>query len=136
MEEIKYQHFKVRRRGKKVRKGVMVACPVDDENIIIGYSMCHFSKNDTYDFFNGFDIALDRADKWWVMENETRLKPIIENNVVVGHIPTDEYLAEQVPHSIRRSLAKFINRMQRYYKDKSLPKWSKVLSSNVSLEEI
>jgi hypothetical protein len=89
-------HFS--KKGKEIikpiraRKGVMVALPVDDERIRIGWSLCNFSMGDTFGDL-GPNIAIERAETGSTV------------------VPAD---------SMIKPLEKFIERAKRYYKDRKV----------------
>lgn len=112
------------RSGKTIfdRKqiGVLVAgiSPIDPENIVIGYSLCH--RKDRYDhikigegtktFFKkcpgfGKNLATNRAIKWG---NRDSIR---------------------VPCSIKKQMRLFMDRCSRYYKDKSFT--GTIISTNL-----
>jgi len=102
------------------RIGVMVSYvhPDQPDLIAIGYSLCNLSARDKFDYQLanvplvyveaegfGFHIACGRAESWAVTD-----------------ILTAE-VNKRVPASIQKQFIDFINRSQRYYKDKYIPAW-------------
>jgi hypothetical protein len=78
-------------KPNKVKKGMMVALPVDDK-VRIGWSLCNFSMGDEFSDL-GENIAIERAETGSTV------------------IPAD---------SMVKPLEKFIARARRYYKDKEI----------------
>ena len=103
--------IKKSRSGKttfsKTQIGVMVAgvSPVDPDRVLIGFSLCH--KNDRYNYVRG--IKIPNYDK---MLATTRALTWDEGNREV-----------KVPDSIRKTFDKFVQRCQKYYKDKKIVAW-------------
>lgn len=123
--------------GKKssgIKKGIMIACVDENNDVIIGFSMCH--PNDKYDhidgewtedldgMFNitkgeyiggkrvdgfGKEVAIKRAIKWKNFAGKT-------------YLGTGDRLVP-VPMSIKETFETFCARATRYYKDKTLPGW-------------
>jgi len=79
-------------KPNRVRKGMMVALPIDDDRVRIGWSLCNFSMGDAFGDL-GPSIAIDRA------LTGSRLVPAA---------------------SMTKPLEKFIARVRRYYKDKEI----------------
>ena len=79
-------------KPNKARKGFMVALPIDDDKVRIGWSLCNFSMGDAFGDL-GVNIAIDRAT------NGSRLVPAA---------------------SMIKPLEKFIDRARRYYKDRKV----------------
>ena len=80
------------RKPSKIKKGVMLAIPVDYDKIRIGWSLCNFSKEDEFSDL-GMKIAIERA------ETSSTLRPA---------------------HSMVEELRKFIGRAKAYYQDKEV----------------
>ena len=107
------------------RIGVMVSFvhPDQPDMVAVGYSLCNLKAGDKFDYqithlglsmgpvgyFEaegfGFHIACGRAMDW-----------------ATSDIPTTE-ANKRVPASIRKQFINFIDRSQRYYKDKYIPAW-------------
>jgi len=79
-------------KPNRVRKGMMVALPIDDDRVRIGWSLCNFSMGDAFGDL-GPSIAIDRA------LTGSRLVPAA---------------------SMTKPLEEFIARARRYYKDKEV----------------
>jgi len=79
-------------KPNRARKGFMIAVPIDDDKVRIGWSLCNFSMGDEFGDL-GISIAVDRA--------------------VNG--------SKRVPAaSMIKPLEKFISRAKRYYKDREV----------------
>ena len=76
----------------QARKGIMVAIPVDNDKVRIGWSLCNFSMRDEFGYL-GASIAIDRA------ANGSRVPPAA---------------------SMIKPLKKFVERAKKYYKDKEV----------------
>lgn len=129
LKNIKHQYIweKDKKTKQRKKKGVMVAGLTHDNNVLIGFSLCH--KNDRYDYFRkrkrkenfGIDLALLRAQKWANCQKSIRnceippdLKKAIRSKDVL-----------LIPETIYRPLHKFIERCRKYYKNaKGLPLWT------------
>lgn len=97
------QIFEYLKDNKNRKVGILFAeNNGEDKKVKIGYSKCH-QKFDVFNKDIGFDIAKGRARKH-------------------SDLLFDKY---QVPFIVQRKLPKFIDRCQRYFKDKKLPKWTK-----------
>lgn len=83
---------KTLRKADKIRKGVLIAVPVSDDRVRIGWSLCNFSMEDEFTDL-GMKIAIERA------ETSSTVPPA---------------------HSIMEELKKFIQRARTYYKDKEV----------------
>lgn len=100
------------KKGEKIiqpiraKKGFMIALPIDDDKVRIGWSLCNFSMGDEFGDL-GINIAIDRAR-------------------------TGSHIAPAA--SMVKPLAKFIARAQRYYKDREVqvtfPKFVKYLGGS------
>lgn len=78
-----------RKSRSRIKKGVMVAVPVERENVIkFGFSLCN-TKLDDFDRTFGVKIAVDRA---------RRGRPL------------------KIPDSMKKEFVKFKDRCVRYYK--------------------
>ena len=80
---------KVVRNGRS--KAMFVATKVDND-VLIGYSMCH--PKDRWDKFTAIEIALDRAYAWHLLKRDWK-----------------------IPRSLHDDFVKFVKRCQRYFKD-------------------
>ena len=49
------------RKPERARKGIMMAIPIDDNTVHIGWALCNFSENDTFDLDFGAKVAVNRA---------------------------------------------------------------------------
>ena len=83
------------KKGKRIKKGVMVAYPDTDANVIrFGFSLCCFrkAKKDVDEFDKDFcmNLAKDRA--------LTYDRPLV------------------IPFSMKKAFASFVDRCKRYYK--------------------
>jgi len=125
------------RRSKGYKKGVMIAGIDENNDVVIGFSMCH--PNDKFDYINGEwtesidkmfnitkgdyiggkrvdgfgkEVAIKRAIKW-------------KNFTGKSYHSADEasHRLIPVPRSIKESFERFCERAIRYYKDKRLPAW-------------
>lgn len=76
----------------RARKGFMIALPIDDDKVRIGWSLCNFSMGDEFGEL-GESIAIERAVEG------SRVPPAA---------------------SMIKPLEKFINRAKRYYKDREI----------------
>lgn len=76
----------------RMKKGMMIAMPIDDDKVRIGWSLCNFAMGDKFGDL-GVSIAIDRA------ANGSRLVPAA---------------------SMIKPLEKFIDRARRYYKDRKV----------------
>jgi len=76
----------------RMKKGMMIALPIDDDKVRIGWSLCNFTMGDKFNDL-GVSIAIDRA------ANGSRIVPAA---------------------SMIKPLEKFIARAQRYYKDREV----------------
>jgi len=134
MDKIQYLRKNGRNKGKK--KGVIVAVPIDDENLAIGFSLCHVT--DRFDYINnqrhtgfGVGLAKKRAVKMikakdFVVQN-THTEDQIDK-FIDGEGRLMEFVAKTpdvvvVPPSVMRELKDFIQRCKLYYKDKTFPMW-------------
>lgn len=81
------------REPERAKKGVMVAMPVSDEEVRIGWSLCALTKGDKFDPKLAIKIAVGRAEAG-----------------------STDYPAD----SMVKPLTKFVNRAKRYYKDKKV----------------
>ena len=108
--EIVEKIYKVKRNRKneivtKQPKGVLIAGLTEDDQIAIGYSLCH--KTDRFDYIHrhikakgfGRKLAEERAAKW------------------------SKYELVKVPGSIKSDLDKFICRCKKFYKDRKFVPW-------------
>ena len=80
---------KVVRNGKS--KAMFVATKVDND-VLIGYSMCH--PRDNWNKCTAIEIAFHRAYAWHRTKRDWK-----------------------IPHSLKRDFVKFLSRCKRYYKD-------------------
>jgi hypothetical protein len=130
------------KKTKGIKKGVMVAGLNEDEQLIIGFSMCH--KFDLFDHVGGawinmnddqgnhmktvymggrkiknfgLDLAFKRASMWRDRENV--------QIVGRGTIKPDHPLSNTVyiPASMEKKFNTFVGRCISYYKDKTIPAW-------------
>ena len=77
--------------GSREKKGVLIAKECEEDTVRIGWSLCNISAGDIFDK-GGLDIAINRATSR----------------------PT------KIPQSIRAQYKKFVERVEKYYKDKIL----------------
>jgi len=49
------------RKPERLKKGLMVAIPVDEEEVKLGWSLCAFTKGDGFNNERAFEIAVSRA---------------------------------------------------------------------------
>lgn len=84
---------RVLREPERAKKGVMVAVPISEKEVRIGWSLCAFTKGDKYEPEMAMKIAMGRAESG----------------------STDRPAA-----SMLKPLAKFHIRATRYYKDKEV----------------
>jgi hypothetical protein len=126
------------KRTKGIKRGVMIAGINDDNEVIIGFSLCH--KLDLFDHIGGklygrtyvggqkscgfgVDLAMKRAEKW-----QDRGNCLIcgrgKNEGAGSYDPKDTVL---VPSSIEDKLCNFVVRCSKYYKEKSMPAWACIL---------
>lgn len=107
---------KTDKNGRCSKVGIMVATvnPNDPSQAIVGFSMCH-TPLDKFDKEFGMSIAEKRAQKY------------AEEFTILPHkSEKSEYNpGVVVPYKIRPSLRKFVQRCNVYFKDKSLPVWTK-----------
>ena len=75
-------------------KAMFVAAKVDND-VLIGYSMCH--PRDNWDKFTAIEIAFDRAYAWHRSKRDWK-----------------------IPHSLHADFVKFVKRCQRYFKDANI----------------
>lgn len=96
-------------KPNRAKKGIMVAVPVDEDKVRIGWSLCNFTMGDEFNKL-GEDIAISRAI------TESKLVPAA---------------------SMIKPLERFIARAGRYYKDREVqitfPK-SRELSKDEGIE--
>lgn len=83
---------KVIRKADRIKKGVMIAVPVGEGRVRVGWSLCNFSMEDEFSDL-GMKIAIERA------ETSSTVPPA---------------------HSMIEELKKFIGRVKTYYKDKEV----------------
>jgi len=79
------------RKPERARKGIMMAIPVDDDTVRIGWALCNFSMDDKFDLDFGANVAESRA-------------------LTCSTVPPAASMVDP--------LTKFVLRAQRYYKDK------------------
>jgi hypothetical protein len=83
---------KVLNKPSKTKKGIMLAVPIDDNTVRIGWSLCNFKMGDKFSDL-GEKIAIERA------QTASEVAPA---------------------HSMVEELIKFIERARAYYKDKEV----------------
>ena len=83
---------KVVKNGRS--KAMFVATKMDND-VLIGYSMCH--PRDKWDKFTAIKIAFRRAYVWYESKRDWK-----------------------IPHSLKGDFIKFLNRCKRYYKDANI----------------
>jgi len=117
----------VRKRDEK--RGILVAYKDDNSNVCIGYSLC--CNLDMFDKFDGFEVAIGRANK---MSNKKQLVPTSlsceERDVAGGK---DVFY---IPESIADQFYEFVRRCKKYYKDSNsvLPEWTSCISEELVAE--
>jgi hypothetical protein len=91
--------------SRKCPVGMVLALPVKDNIIGIGFSRCHTKLEPHWNGHIGKAYCIERA---------------------VTHFADEEIpdYAKQVPKYVRRQVRKFIKRVQRYYKGMTIPKWA------------
>jgi hypothetical protein len=99
-------------RGRK--RGAMFAAlhPNDNTRVIVGWSMVH-RRYDKFDRENAFYVALGRALAW--SDDERYLRKEDSKEAFPTFVPASTTLAFQF----------FLNRAKSYYKDKTMPSWTK-----------
>jgi len=124
-------------RTSNEKKGVLFA-DVQDDKIIIGFSLCH-SKHDIFDHVDpvyvegkdgkinviakkapglGLEIAKDRADKW----KEKHTYDVINK---LDDYPPVNCPSVKIPQTIASYLPDFLIGCMKYYKDKPLVDWAR-----------
>lgn len=129
-EALNHPHSRIEfiRKGKgnqpRQKKGVMIAAidPMDNERVIIGFSLCHLQFDD-FDAINwgmkkekdfGKKVAFRRALKW-----KDRVEALVYSDKKEENLDTTVY----IPQTVHESLAKFVQGCYKYYKDKIFPVW-------------
>lgn len=88
------------RKNNRDKKGVLIAVKHDDNEVVIGWSLC--SSLDVFDKYFGQQIAYERGCKRFY----------------------DECHFEDIPPSINYQLDEFVDRCKRYFKDCKFPAWT------------
>lgn len=117
--------FKKLTKGKK--KGVFLAFvdPLAEENVCIGYSMCH--PNDKFDYQRGYRFK--GLGLWHAVRKAEKYKD--SHTFRISKTSADKQLPKEIvkiPQSMGKGLVNFIDRCRSYYKDKNLPPWAEKFS--------
>jgi len=129
-EALKHPHSRIEfirlGRGNQPRqkKGVMFSAidPIDNERVIVGFSLCHLNYDD-FDAINfgvkkekdfGKKVAYRRALKW---------RDDVEGLVYSEKLEEKLLGTVYIPQTVHESLVKFIQGCYKYYKDKIFPVW-------------
>ncbi len=128
-------------RGNVV--GIMVAfiSPDDSNQIVIGYSKCKLKcangGSDQWDKEFGLNLARERAMKWCecstvaVLNNNVKISDARKerekqvNEMIANGHPVPAATEVIVPITISTQIRAFILRAYRYYKNYTLPAWTK-----------
>jgi hypothetical protein len=132
MSRIEYIRKNGRKKGHK--KGVLFCGidPDDDQSVIFGFALCH--PTDRFDYVKnqrvvgfGLEIAKLRAEKWKFHTDYFVQKSFTEEEISDGdlfkYINPDTSTIVEIPPSVMIRLKGFIERCEKYYKDKDFPLW-------------
>jgi len=117
-----------KKNNTRRKKGVMVAGLTPDNDVAIGFSLCH--KNDRFDYLNkkektpkfGQTLAIQRALKW--ANYKKSIRDTYANQDLKQAIKRSNQ-ALLIPETVYNNLHRFIERCARYYKDAHrLPIWT------------
>lgn len=139
----------VRKNGRKkgVKKGVLYCGldPNDDNNVVVGFSMC--CSIDKFDYTGnvhvpgfGLSIAKDRAWKWtnhvdYFVQNSFGEEMIEDETLELNlKINPDSSQIVEIPPSLADKLKNFVERSMRYFKDKSFPEWTTQLINDAEYD--
>ncbi len=87
----KGKYHSKKKTNNRIKKGVLVAVVCDDDVVRIGWSLCKYSSGDKFTT-RGLKIAMERATR----------------------------CTTTIPHSVKIQLNDFIERAQKYYKNKEV----------------
>jgi len=127
-------------RTKGIKKGVLLAGINKENQLVIGYSLCH--KSDLFDHIGGEWIAYDNKKghikedyvggqkrPGFGVELAAKRAELWKNKdtcVITGNeaksFPSENIVF--IPESIKDQMANFIFRCSLYYKDKTFPVWA------------
>jgi len=106
------QYIKRRRQGQNVRVGVMYAQVLMTGEVTLGFSLC--SKEDQFCPEVADHMAFCRSLAY--MDRSPYIKEIVDGQ----HVITKNL----IPDSCKTDMAVFIGRVERFFKEHTLPKWA------------